>query len=331
MAETVVGTGNALTQKLQSAALFVETQEALFFDKMMGDEDDPSAIIVRKTELEREAGDQITVGFTPALSGTATIDDAVLEGDEEAIQLFSDNVVLQQRRHAVKLGGRMTEKRTRFNLRETGRRLLTVWNGDDADNVVFDGFESSPTQQFFPGTTATSTATLTTADKIDFNVISRAATWAKSTASPLIPPVTIGGDDWFVLIMHPHVGHDLKEDARYEQVQREVRMRADSQDHPLLKGAMGAWDGVLLFESSRVAIATNFGAGSNLTGATNSLLGRHAGLWAWGDFPRLAEKADDFGNKYKVAVISMYGFTKTVFNSSDLAYIGMPTFRTNIT
>lgn len=329
MAETVVGTGNALTQKLQSASLFVETLEALFFDKMMGDEEDPSAIIVRKTELEREAGDSITVGFVPALVGTATIDDAVLEGEEEAINLFSDNVILQQRRHAVKLGGRMTEKRTRFNLRETARRLLTVHNGDTADNVVFDGFESSPTQQFFPGS-ATSTATITAADKIDFTVISRAAAFAKGTASPRIPPVTIAGTDWFVFIMHPHVAFDLKEDARYEQVQREVRMRAAEQDHPLLMGALGAWDGVLLFESSRVAIATNFGAGANLAGATNSFLGRHAGLWAWGDFPRLAEKADDFGNKYKVAVISMYGFTKTVFNASDLAYLGLPAFRTNI-
>jgi len=328
MALTTIATGFGLTQKLQSEILFFETKDEMLWTRFMSKKGD--SIIYLKEELEKEAGDSIAFGLLSKLVNDAVIDDAQLEGLEEEMILAADTVTLQQRRNAVALAGRMSEKRVRFNLRESGRRLLSQWNAEDANQRMFTLFESAPTKTFFPNAIV-ATSGITSADKINLSDISRIKAFAKSTASPRIPGVMVDGRPMYVLAVHSHVLFDLKEDPRYEQLARETLARqAAGAVHPIRLGAVIEHDGVIIHEHPDVATSTTFGPASDQPGATNSFLGRNAGCFAWGDIPKIVDNLKDYGNQYRAAVTSIWGFSKSNFSANDLAYIQYTTFRTDL-
>lgn len=325
MASTKFESTDALTRQAWNAELVRELREDLYFDRFMGE--GSMNIIQVFRELMRNKGDKITYGLVRKLTGPGVRGDSTLKGNEESVTYQDDSVTLDQLRNAALTDGRLTEQRVNFNIRADIRRNLANWLGEEIDQDIFTAFEASPTKTFFGGD-ATSTATIGSDDKIDPELISKVKAFAKSTASPHVPPVRIGGVDYFVLVMHPHVAFDMKRDTEFRQTLRESMPR--SADHPIFTGALGIWDGVVLHEHPKVGIATNFGAAADQPGATNSFLGRQAGVFAWGREPELVETDDDYGNKYLAASGAIFGFNKSTFASNDYAYISVTTFRTDI-
>ncbi len=58
------------------------------------------------------------------LSGAGVAGDGTLEGNEEALTTYSDNIFIDQLRHAVRSAGKMTEQRVPFSIREEARAGL---------------------------------------------------------------------------------------------------------------------------------------------------------------------------------------------------------------
>ncbi len=322
MATTAFGTGNALTRKAWQAELIEEAEDEVYFSRFMGE--GPNNIIQVKRELMADKGDNITFGLVRILTDAGVTGDAPLKGSEESLDYSSDDVTLEQYRHAVKTDGRLTEQRVNFDIRDNMRTRLSMWLADRIDNLIFDGLELSPTLTEFGGD-ATSTGTIDAADGCDVDLINRLKARAQHVL-PRILPIERSGRDYFVLVAHPGCGYDLKRDSEWQTLQRDARPRSD--DNPIFVGALGEIDGVVIHTHPRVGTATNFGAGSNLPGAFNSFMGQQAGCFAWGRMPELVDTEEDYGNQYGMAVSSILGFSKAVFATADYSYISGTTHRT---
>src|SRR5690606_25075250 len=71
------------------------------------------------------------------LRGMPTTGDNRLEGKEEKLRFFSDTVQIDQMRHGVTAGGKMTQKRTIHNLRTVARNRLSEYWAKFVDEMLF--------------------------------------------------------------------------------------------------------------------------------------------------------------------------------------------------
>jgi N4-gp56 family major capsid protein len=204
--------------------------------------------------------------------------------------------------------------------------LLKQWKADTIDQDFFTALGTSPTKVLYGGD-ATSTATIEAGDYFTTNLASKFQAYA-SKATPLIMPKTIQGRKWFVIVISPDQSFDLKtRDAAWSQAQRDARQRGDA--NPIFTGMEGTWDQCIIHKHERVAIATTWGSGSTLNGATALGMGVGCGGIAFAKKKVWNEKTFDYGNKVGFCIGAIYGLTKAVFNSADNALVALRTYRTN--
>lgn len=324
-ADTSFATGAAETVKRWAARLWIELPREIYFGKFMR-EDDMNTIIEVKRDLEGQPGDKVNFTLLQKLANAAVTGDSTLEGNEEAMAYFTDAATLDQNRNAVRLVGRMSERRTAFNQRDSAKTILKTWLAETIDNAMFTGFDITPSLVLFGGS-ASSTATIDATSKVAPNLIDRAVGKAKKTL-PKIWPVRVNGRDFYVTLLHTDAAYDLRQDGVWNQSQREAQER--SPDNPIFSGALGFWNGAVVHEHEKIPISTTYGAGANQPGANNFFMGRQAGVFAWGARPEWWEKEFDYGNKVGFAIGAIYAFKKAVFNAIDHGFISLRTFRTNL-
>lgn len=103
MAATQFLTGNALTVKAWAKKLYVQAIYDTYASRFMGSS--ASSLIQVRDEVRKGPGDKVTVGLRMQLSGTGIAGDDTLEGNEEALITYSDSVLVDQLRHAVRSKG----------------------------------------------------------------------------------------------------------------------------------------------------------------------------------------------------------------------------------
>jgi len=323
-ADSEWATGSAETVKRWAKQAWVELPKLIYWNKFMSK--GLNTVIQVKDDLEGQPGDKITFSFVRKLQTSGVSGDADLETNEEAMVTYQDDVTIDQKRQAIRLKGRMSERRTAYSQRSVAKELLTTWLAETIDSDIFAAVDTSPSTSVYGGS-ASSVATIAVGDYLTTALITKAKTKAKK-ATPKLWPVKVGTKDYYILIIHPDQEHDLKvHDASWAQAQREAQQRGD--ENPIFQGSIGVWDGVIVHCHEDIAVATNFGSGTNLPGAYGIFVGRQAGAFAWGERPRWVEKEFDYGNKVGFAIGAIFGVTKAVFNSIDHAMFSVRTYRTN--
>ena len=122
MAVTNYVVNNNLAVKLFYRKLFEESLKQCELYKMMGKSSGSAIQILNDTQ--KGAGDQITFGLRMLLTGAGVQGDNTLEGNEEALVTYSDAILINQQRHAVRSAGKMSEQRVPFSVREEARMAL---------------------------------------------------------------------------------------------------------------------------------------------------------------------------------------------------------------
>lgn len=324
MASTKFESSNALTQEAWAKKTLIETKKDIYMRKFWST--DPTSFIMLLNDLENEPGDVITYPLLMALTGSGVEGDGQLEGEEEAMNYYSDDVTLTHLRHAILIDGLMTEKRVRLKMRSNAKMLLARWLAEKLDLEQFTALSASCSYNMWGGD-ATGTADIAAEDKMTLALIAKTAVAAK-TNSPKIPPVRLEGKSTYCVVMHPHVAWDLKaNDTNYGQAHREASIRGNT--NPIFSGALGYWDGNVLHDHENVTTASNWGGGS-LTGAINLMLGAAAGVFAFGKRPYMRTKAFDYENQTGFAIGVIRGVNKSYFNSADYAVVAINTYRTNV-
>lgn len=329
MADWAFATGDALTRKAWSKKWWIEAKtESYFFSNGLVGRDETQAIIVDMPDLENEQGDVITYGQIRELSGAGVLNDGTMEGNEEPPITFDDDVTLSQIRNAIVDEGRMSSQRPNDKaLRMWANTLLKRWMAETLDQSLFTALGSSLTKVIFGGD-ATTTGTIESGDYFTLALISKAVAYAKKATPLIIGPSFKGKKTNGIVVISPDQSFDLTErDAAFNQSRMDAALRG--MDNPIFTGALGMHKSVPIHEHSRVAISVDWGTGANLNGATALFMGVGSGVIAYAMKRIWNEKTFDYKNQTGFCIGSIFGTSKSVFNSADNAVVGIRTFRTN--
>jgi N4-gp56 family major capsid protein len=290
----------ALRPQVWEKMLFKDVMRGLYFmeNGMMGS--DANNIFQVKTDLEKQQGNTITIGLVTRMTGNGVDGDDEAEGNEEALNSYSETIVLNQKRFPAKTKGKFDEQQNMFNIRTEIKEKLTIRMTEfmerqfflklggvtnttltDVNGVVVSaGCAWSNTPDIVPNaTTAAGTGeryvcanftegadALTSSHTLTPSLITKAKTKA-ALADPKIVPLRIKGKNYYVLFVHPWQAVDLKNDATYNQARREAEVRGS--DNPIFTGALGVWDGVIIHEHEFVPYLDTDLAGFNFGAAAS--------------------------------------------------------------
>lgn len=359
MGTTTVPFGDPKAQKKWSGNLAVDARKKSYFEnRFIGTSD--NSIIQRKTELESDAGDTISFDLCVQMRNKPTYGDAKLEGKEESLRFYSDQVTIDQVRHAVSAGGKMSRKRTAHDMRSIAKSRLGDYfarltdelffiylsgargiNEDFIEDTSFTGFAGNPLQapdadHLLFGGSATSKATLTNADKMSRNVIERAVNkammmQARNPDTANMVPVSNGSEDQYVMVMTPDQEYDLRtsDTGGWIDIQK-AAAAAEGRNNPIFLGGLGMVNNTVLHKHRSVIRFNDYGAGSNLPAARALFMGRQAAVVAYGTTGGLRysweENTKDYGNEPTVASGFIGGIKKTRFNGKDFGVLSIDTY-----
>ena len=322
---------------------------------------DDNNIIQRKTELESDAGDTISFDLCVQMRNKPTYGDARLEGKEESLKFYTDQVIIDQVRHAASAGGKMSRKRTAYDMRMIAKNRLGDYfarlvdelffmylsgargiNQDFIEDTSYTGFAGNSftapdSAHLIYGGSATSKASLTNSDKMTVTVVEKAVTKAMmmQALDPNVAnmvPVTNGSDDQYVMIVSPFQEFDMRTNTTTGQwldIQK-AAAAAEGRNNPIFKGALGMINNTVLHKHRNVVRFNDYGAGANLDASRALFLGRQAAVVAYGTAGGLRysweENTKDYGNEPTVASGFIGGIKKTVFNGKDFGVISIDTY-----
>jgi N4-gp56 family major capsid protein len=286
------------------------------------------------------------------LSGAGVAGDDTLEGSEEALTFYRDTVTIDQIRNAVRSAGKASEQRVPYSMREEARQALGDWISNMLDTSFFNqiggyttesdtrktGMQSPAAATRFliansgAAGSASTEASLTTVAAPQTNAlltlgdIDRCVAIAK-TESPMIRPIKVGGDSYYVMFLHPYQTWKLRAASAaagtWTDIQKAAMMGGQIKDNPIFTGALGIYNNVILHESSRVPL-TVASADGNFRRAI--FCGAQSAVVAFGqDSSGMKtswnEELFDYGNQLGVAAGLLWGLKKTQFNSADFGTI----------
>lgn len=288
---------DALRQELWSKELLDDVmRDVKNITRFMGP--DQNNVIQVSRELMKRSGDTETFGLVARLSGFGVTGDDELEGQEEAMSSFSEQVSIDQIRNAVRLKGKLDAQKVVYDQIKVARENLRKWMQEflcqqiflklggvtnttltDVNGIVVGTRATwSNTPDFIPDAdeaagfgsrylcadTANGTDSLATTDVLTLDLISTLATKA-TLASPKIQKLSGEGEDFYVLYVHPLQGLDLRKSSDWKTAQQNARDRSDN--NPVFRGALGYWANVLILENEFVPYLDISVAGNSFRGA----------------------------------------------------------------
>jgi N4-gp56 family major capsid protein len=301
----------AQANKILQAALFTEANRSKSFANLLTDSapkdiqpDGASkqtsfkAPVVRVTDLEKTPGDEVSVTIFHNISGRPTMGDKKLVGRLDNLSQTDFGLKIQQGRHGVDAGGKMSQQRTKHNLRKVARTLLTgsyynrlqdqimtfhlagargsyvapdiiVPLEDDPEFreiMVNDILPPTYDRHFFGGD-ATSLDTLDSADQFSMGVVDNIVLMLAEMAAPMTP-VKFSSDEmadddpFFVLNVTPRQWNDFYTSSTgkdWQTMMAAAMNRSKGFNHPLFKGQCAMWRNVLVRQMGGAPVRFNTG------------------------------------------------------------------------
>lgn len=353
MATTLYQTGNTLAVKVWAKKLFEEALKQTYFARFMGEGTDN--LVQIKDEMSKGPGDRVTIGLRMQLVGSGVQGDNTLEGNEEGLVTFSDNVFIDQLRHAVRSAGKMSEQRVTFDVREECRMGLQDWFADRLDTSFFNqiGGNTGQADTRFTGNQAAiapdaahkkfvnsnelTDASISTTSVFALQTIDKAveaAVTQTTGTSPVLRPINYNGQKMYVLFLHPVQVTDLRTNTNTGQwldIQKAAMTGGEVDDNPIFTGALGVYNNVIMHSAFRIPQAVNASGSTPIASTRRAVMcGAQAAVMCYGQNNSdgemtWVEELFDYGNQLGVSAGLIFGIKKMVFNSADFATITIPT------
>ena len=341
---TFTVTGSEFDVHIWSTLTFREALKATLFRRFLGT--GKGAIIMRLTELEKSAGDTIKYDLLMQMGNAGVTGDNRMRDNEEALTYYQDSVKIDQLRNAHAFR-RMSQQRTLHDLRMDAKGNLADWFAGKYDTYMMD-YLCGNTSRSFAGNTATApdsdhyvmsgdvskTGTIATDEtSLGSNDQFQLADmdYCKESAGTMTPPMrpaNVDGGEYYVVVLHPYSVVDMRLDVANSAyiTWPAIQMYANQRGlkNPIFDGSLGVYNGMILFESTRI-----YSPRTNVR--RNLFLGAQAGVFAMGNaYNKLQqgkvggdnlmswfEEIADYGNEVGIAVGSVFGMKATYFNSKD--------------
>lgn len=357
MAQTDFPVGHPLAVKLWSKKIAREALKETMAMKFMGTSS--NNLIQVYDDTSKGSGDRVRIPLRVQLSGRGVGELEALEGNEEALSTYYDDVVISDLAHAVRVKTTIDAQRVPFSVREEARLGIQDWYADRIDQSLANQLTGNTVQSdtLYTGLNAavapssgtggdrrwlirqqddetdhTTEASLSTSDTFSLKLLDRAVAIAK-TASPLIRPIKVGAQSFYVAFLHPYQVKDMRTSTNtgdWLDIQKAALSGGDINDNPIFTGALGVYNGVVLHEWTRLPTAAT---GTNAANCRRAVFcGAQACAMAWGsgysEAPKYIEDLFDYDRQFGVSVQSIIGAKKLQFNSKDFSTIVMSTWAT---
>lgn len=341
----------ALTPKQKivwSRDVWSAARDQMFIKNFIGTGE--NALIQRITELTKtEKGEKVLMHLVADLVEDGVIGDNEREGNEEAMQSYSQEITIDLLTHSVRNKGKLAEQKTVINFRKMGKDRLAFWLANRCDqlafltmagisyafknngaprvgspfpNLAFAADVSAPTSKralMFDGTSlaASVTGNITTSFVPKYTMIVDLIAYAKEH---YIKPLKSGGKDYFVLFVHPQTLAALKKDPDYQRAVVAVATKAGL-DSPWFTGATVTVDGAVIHEHNLVyntkgaASGSKWGSGGLVNGTRTMLCGAQALGMADLGAPEWTEKLFQYDSQQGINIDKMLGLLKPKFYS----------------
>ena len=298
MASTVISSGSEQAIKLQSVGLFAENiRNSNFLTMMMGSsptqkkamskqEKMQTSIdmpIVQIRDLSKMAGDKATVDLYHSVQGKPIMGDNKVQGRGAPLRFAEMELKIDQSRFPVDAGGKMTAKRTRWNLRSLARSQLSKWWGQTTDqrilvhlagargsqnsydwnvpldtdpdfNDIMTNDVMAPTaNRYFVAGGGDNAASIGDTDAITLEDLDVITATLRAETFPMTPIEIrmVNGESYsyYCLYLTEFQWHYLQQavgDNRWRSFQAEALKRSTLSKHPLFMGEAGYWNGLII-------------------------------------------------------------------------------------
>jgi N4-gp56 family major capsid protein len=348
MAFTAFGALSALQKRVWLDQVAVQGRHRSFWLSngfVSTDENNTGLPVTKVTKLnETERGTEAVMPLVPDLDiNSGVVNDNELEGNEAVLGADSQTIRIDQLRNAVKSKGRMAEQETVIRFRAQAQDKLAFWLADVKDELMFltvagraytlttDGatraasqlpdlkfaadVAAASTNRIIYGGAANSEASLTASDTMTWNLVVKAAAFAKRKA---IQPIRQAGREYYCIVMSTEQMRDLVQSADYKAIVAQAEARGSQ--NPLFANAKAVIQGVVLYEHQKVYHTlggTAWGAGNSVHGAQAALIGAQAlGMCELRGKAAMAESDNkDYDNRVGIGISNIFGLLKPQYKS----------------
>ena len=304
-------------------------------------------------DLEKRAGDEVDVDLRKPIKAQPVFGDDQLKGKEASLSLTSTGLKIDQVRFGANAGGRMTQKRTKHDLRALARdelritfaqffdEVLTVYaagtRGIDTINwevlpVGWNGFAGNPVEdyateyKFCLDSSGQISNDPSQADHLALKWLDKLRTYIGTQLAKKPMPLYDGKEPFYILVLHPMAAEDLKSETgakTWLEIQKFANVRGS--ENPLFRGTLGKYNIFWMHEYSKVPVVKI----GNDYYAYNLLLGSQALLMAFGSAGGAFsiswhEEMDDRGNQFVVTAGCIFGVRRTRFEDKEFAAMLIP-------
>jgi N4-gp56 family major capsid protein len=294
-----------------------QASERQYFSRMMGAEGS-GAVIVKRTELKKGQGDEITTLITAKLQGAPRVGSERLEGTEKRLTQFDTKIKIGLIREGVNVGSIMDEQRTGQDLGKIGREVLADWLSEyleqhihchmagavgigqcmtnvlgddgnfkkiemplipyDAKHLVI-GPKGDKTKATLLATELLTQYTLNSVARNTMNKM-----FGGRNGAAKIEKASVGGRKAFVAALPPEVMADLRNDVGengWVSWQQSLVRKMGTQAGPFVEGG-GMLDNMIIDESPCGTYFGDYGSGGNVKAARTMVMGSGAAAFAQG-------------------------------------------------
>jgi len=304
-------------------------------------------------DLKSQAGYKVTVGLRGNLQGGTVKGDSTLEGNEHDLKFFDDSLQINQERIALKTKGKADAQNVPYDLRAEMRDAHSIWWGEHFDEIMiaklsgavgintFETMDAPATDVAWDNNSlrapsanrhmfsndATSKASIGTNDTFTLDDVDKLllrATRIDATATRRkLPPLRIGGQNMYVLLIDKVLEHQLRTatSGRFYDLEK-AKIQGGFKDSALIQTSLGVYRNVILHCHEGMVKFNDYGESNNLTAVRSLFLGAMAGAMAMGSDNGANkfswnEKMFDYDNKLGVATGCIWGFQKTSYATTQ--------------
>lgn len=309
----------ALVPKVWAKKVWHEGVKDSYFDKFTAM--DGSNVVHQNKDLTTVKGDSVVFGLMMNLTGSGVEGNRQkLSGAEDTLNIYDFTVQTQLVRNAVSRF-EADDQKSQYDMLKEIKVVLKQWLSDWLDNKLISKLSYNPSNgEVLYASAAGTQSSITANDKLTTTIISRAKRKAMMHA-PKVQPIKVDGMDKYIMLVHPWAARDLKDDPKWLAAQQNANIRGSK--NPIFTGALGEYDGVILYEYERVQTG-NIGA-SSANVCQNLLLGKQAACFAVARPAKHIEQTDDYGNIAGNGIAFYGAVEKTKFNSLDYGIINVMT------
>lgn len=359
MSRTTILPNDPNKRKAWAAAVANDAAQEQYFARLVGEEGSRSAVI-KKTELEKGSGDEVTTALVAKLSGAPITEGQKLAGQEFKLQHAAHTMRINEFRHGVNVGARIEQSRVGYNLKKQGREKLTEYIKELYEQVIvtaasgargvgdeishfgtdYTGYPNAlrapDAAHLYVGTAGDKAkGSLVVGDKITLATVNKLRTKAKKMLGGKDKPVKMtpirkGGKECFVLAVLPEVMQDIRDDVGAQgwfEAQKALTA-AVGKESEIFKGGAGMFNGVLIDEMEVGVKFNDYGTNNNIAAARSLFMGANAVSIAHGTkgmadgmSVSLDEDMDDRKHDHILFFEMIFGADKTQFNGMDYGMI----------